>query len=72
MIPQTYAAWRQCIEVDCGIPLTEMFIRERIAALHDPRDFRTEQFVRCCGQPHLDRVRVWFLQALSECSTGTA
>jgi hypothetical protein len=72
MIPVTYSAWRQCIEVDCGIPLTETFIRERIAALHDLRDFRTEQFVRCYGQAHLDRVRAWFMQALSDCSAGTA
>jgi hypothetical protein len=64
MIPQSYSAWRHCIEVDCGIALTEAFIRERIAALHDPHDFRTEQFIRCYGQAHLERVRVWFAEAL--------
>jgi hypothetical protein len=72
MIPDSYPAWRQCIEIDCGIPLTEGFIRERIAALQDLRDFRTEQFIRCYGQLHLDRVRAWFAQALAECSTKTA
>ncbi len=72
MIPDSYPAWRQCIEMDCGIPLTEGFIRERIAALQNLRDFRTEQFIRCYGQAHLDRVRAWFAQALAECSAKTA
>ncbi len=49
MIPDSYSAWRRCIEIDCGIPLTENFIRERIDALKDAGDFRTEQFIRCYG-----------------------
>jgi hypothetical protein len=72
MIPQTYSAWRHCIEIDWGIPLTEAFIRERIAALQDLRDFRTEQFVRCYGQAHLERVRAWFAQALRDGAWSTA
>jgi hypothetical protein len=72
MIPDTYSAWRHCIEMDCGIPLTMAFIRERIAALEDLGDFRTEQFVRLYGQAHLDRVRGWFAEALRELSPGSA
>ncbi len=72
MIPDSYPAWRQCIEIDCGIPLTERFIRERISALHDPGDFRTEQFIRCYGQAHLGLVRAWFAQALGECAPRKA
>jgi hypothetical protein len=68
MIPDSYPAWRHCIEMDCGIPLTATFIRERIAALDDLGDFRTEQFVRLYGQAHLNRVRDWFAQALGELS----
>lgn len=70
MIPDTYAAWRHCIEVDCGIPLTAPYVRERIAALGDPRDFRTEQFQRLYGEAHLARVRGWFAQALTELEGG--
>jgi hypothetical protein len=66
MIPETYAAWRHCIEIDCGIPLTAAYARERIAALADLRDFRTEQFLRLYGEAHLNRVRGWFAQALVE------
>lgn len=66
MIPDSYSAWRHCIEVDCRLALTPDFVRERLAALADPGDFRTEQFLRCHGAAHLARVRGWFAQALQE------
>lgn len=66
MIPETYSAWRHCIEVECRIPITAAFLRERIAALADMRDFRTEQFVSLYGSAHLARVEDWFKQALQE------
>lgn len=66
MIPDSYSAWRHCIEVDCGLPLTAAFIHERLEALGDPRDFRTEQFVRHYGAAHLARVQAWFAQAQRE------
>ena len=65
-IPETYSAWRHCIEVDCGIALNAAYIRERLHALDDAKDFRTEQFVRLYGRPHWERLRGWFGQALRE------
>ncbi len=66
MIPDSYPAWRHCIEVACGIPLTAAFIRERLAALDDARDFRTQQFVTHYGEAHLAQIRSWFEDALRE------
>jgi hypothetical protein len=66
MIPEHYPDWRHCIETVCGIPLTPDYIRERIAALADPHEFHTQRFVDCYGDAHLQRVRAWFAQALTE------
>lgn len=66
MIPEHYDAWRHCIEVDCGIVLTPLYINERLQALGDTRDFRTAQFTKLYGLEHLQRVRGWFEQALRE------
>lgn len=63
MIPQTYADWRRCIEVDCGLTLTPQFIAERIDELSDPSRERTAQFVRVYGDAHRQRVLGWFQQA---------
>lgn len=63
MIPQTYADWRRCIEVDCGLTLTPSFIAERIEELSDPRRERTAQFVRRYGDAHRQQVLGWFRQA---------
>lgn len=66
IVPDSYAAWRRCIEVDCGIRLDADYIAQRIASLEDPRDFHTQQFVRRWGEPHRQRVAAWFRQAQSE------
>ncbi|PPV05356.1 hypothetical protein XbrCFBP1976_17690, partial [Xanthomonas bromi] len=41
-LPESYSAWRHCIEIDCAQPLTATFIAQRLAALHDPADHHTE------------------------------
>lgn len=66
ILPNSYAAWRHCIEVDCGIRLEAAYIRERLSALQDPGDFHTEQFVRRWGEAHRQRVIAWFRQASAE------
>ncbi|MED5389534.1 MAG: hypothetical protein VX793_11815 [Pseudomonadota bacterium] len=38
LIPASYAEWRHCITDICGLPLTETFVRERLAALDNPND----------------------------------
>lgn len=63
IVPDSYAAWRHCIEVDCGLRLDADYIRQRIAALEDVRDFHTQQFVRRWGEPHRQRIVGWFRQA---------
>ncbi|PKV10756.1 hypothetical protein [Xanthomonas prunicola] len=63
-IPDSYTAWRHCIEVDCAQPLTAPFIVQRLASLRDPGDHHTQQFLRRWGQAHQQQVIGWFEQAL--------
>ncbi|KAF1711312.1 hypothetical protein CSC70_05210 [Pseudoxanthomonas kalamensis DSM 18571] len=69
IVPDSYEAWRYCIEVDCGLQLNASYIRERIAALGDASDYHTQQFVRRWGEPHRQRVVTWFLRAGKELDT---
>jgi len=63
IIPDSYEAWRHCIEVECRLRLSAEYIRERIAALENPHDFHTQQFVRCWGEGQRAQVLAWFRQA---------
>lgn len=63
MIPDSYQAWRHCIEVDCRQPLTAAFIAERLQELQDYGHFRTVQFVNFYGSAHHQRVLGWFAEA---------
>ena len=56
----TYEDWKRCITVECGIPLTLLFIEQRLAALWDPRDLHTQKFVAEWKEDHLNRVTEWF------------
>lgn len=67
-IPLTYGQWRHCITVDCGIPLTTAFARERLAVWSDPAHEEVRRFERLYGPTHRERVRRWFEQALSQLS----
>ncbi|PPU69757.1 hypothetical protein [Xanthomonas pisi] len=62
-IPDSYTAWRHCIEVDCAQPLTAPFNVQRLASLRDPGDHHTQQFLRRWGEPHHRRVIEWFEHA---------
>ena len=62
----TYADWRRCIEVQCGIPLTAPYIAERIRALSDQTSDQTRKFVEVWGDAHRQRVLAWFRQANAE------
>ena len=66
LVPATYAAWRHCIEVECGLRLEAGYIRQRIAALEDAADHHTQQLVRRWGEPHRQRVVAWFQRARDE------
>lgn len=63
IIPDSYATWRHCIEVECRIPLTLDYVRQRIAALDNPADFHTCQFVARWGEAHRQKVVAWFRQS---------
>ncbi|PPT56353.1 hypothetical protein ACCQ14_08875 [Xanthomonas sp. NCPPB 2865] len=65
-IPDSYTAWRHCIEVDCAQPLTAPFITQRIASLRDLSDHHTQQFLRRWGESHHRRVIGWFERAGGE------
>jgi len=63
VIPQTYAQWRHCIEVECGIPLEPNFIQARLSVLCDPAHDETRRFASLYGQDHARSVLAWFQQA---------
>lgn len=64
-IPQTYAQWCHCIEVECGIPLTPAFVDERLTVWRDPGHDETRRFAVLFGEEHRQRVQQWFEQARS-------
>ncbi|MBS7455769.1 hypothetical protein [Coralloluteibacterium stylophorae] len=66
IVPDSYEAWRHCVQVDCGLRLDGDYVQRRIAALEDPRDFHTQQLVQRWGDPHRQRVVGWFRRALAE------
>ena len=72
---ETYDDWKHCITADCRIPLTLAYVEQRLAALRDPADHRTQKFIATWGEAHLARVIGWFEQAQQEkggTNTGSA
>lgn len=67
-IPQTYAAWRHCITVDCGIPLTLAFIEARLAVYTDENNLENHRFRKLYGDTHRQNVQRWLQQARQEIS----
>lgn len=63
IIPETFAEWRHCIEVECGIALDSGFIRERVAALENAGGDEARRFAALYGDAHRERVAGWFRQA---------
>ncbi|NJN00523.1 MAG: hypothetical protein HC793_02525 [Aquincola sp.] len=63
VIPATYAQWRHCIEVECGIALDARYIAERLTILRQADHPETQRFATLYGQPHWRRVVGWFEQA---------
>lgn len=64
--PQTYADWRHCITIDCGIELTEQYISERIEAMNDHSDPHTARFIELYGEAYHAQVVGWFERAAAE------
>ncbi len=63
-IPQSYQAWRHCIEHWCRIELTPEYIEQRIRELQDTREETTRRFIECYGKAHHAAVLGWFQRAL--------
>jgi hypothetical protein len=61
--PQTFEAWRTCIEKDCGIVLTHDFVDARLKALKRPTDPTTARLIELYGREHLSNLVSWFEQA---------
>ncbi|MGX6446762.1 hypothetical protein ACVU7I_01630 [Patulibacter sp. S7RM1-6] len=64
--PQTYAQWRECITVHCGIPLELGYVVARVGVLGDDEHPETQRFIRTHGLEHRDRVLAWFKRARGE------
>lgn len=65
-IPTSYAQWRECIEVHCGIPLTPDYVHSRIGELEDSGNRNTKHFEKLYGAEHLERTLGWFRRAADE------
>lgn len=63
---ESYQDWRRCITVDCGIPLTEDYCRDRLRIMTDLDDRTTQRFVETWGDDHRRRVVEWFECSLDE------
>lgn len=43
-LPGSYAEWRECITVACGITLTPAYVETRLAALTKLEEAKTKRF----------------------------
>lgn len=63
---ENYEDWKQCITVDCDIPVTKAFVARRLKELDDPRLHTTRRFVEVWGEAHRQQVIAWFERAERE------
>ena len=59
----SYSEWREAITQRCRIDLTPDYVRSRIAALQDPSEPTTREFIATYGESYLRQVVQWFEQA---------
>ncbi|MEO0943726.1 MAG: hypothetical protein AAFY06_02655 [Pseudomonadota bacterium] len=65
-MPTNYEEWKHCITVKCGIPLTQDYVAERLAALNNNADYQTQKFIDRWGAAHHARTVAWFQQSAKE------
>lgn len=70
-IPKNFDEWRHCITVDCGIPLTEGYVAQRLAIWRDDCE-ETRRFRKRYGDAHLHNVITWFERAERELASVRA
>tara|TARA_Y100001954_G_scaffold83176_1_gene91386 strand:- start:931 stop:1146 length:216 start_codon:yes stop_codon:yes gene_type:complete len=66
VVPESYEEWKRCITIDCAIPLTRDFVKERIAALEDMNDFHTLRYIESWGKDQHARTLAWYRRAEDE------
>ncbi len=64
MLLETYEEWRHCIEVKCGIPLTQTFVHTRIEELNDEENKHTNEFIKLYGIGYKNKILEWFTQSI--------
>ncbi len=64
MLLQTYEEWKHCIEVKCGIPLTQIFVHKRIEELNDNDNKHTVEFTQLYGEAYKNKIVEWFNQSI--------
>lgn len=62
-LPSTYEEWRDCIEIQCQIPLTLAFVQERLQVYEDVENEERMRFIRLYGESHLNNIITWFKHA---------
>jgi hypothetical protein len=65
MFLHSYEEWRHCIEVKCGIPLTQTFVLKRIEELNDLDNKDTQEFIKLYGKPYKNQIVEWFTQSVT-------
>lgn len=61
-----YSEWRHCIEIKCGIELTNDYVQERIKELADINNTSTNNFITLYGDHYRLLISSWFLKAADE------
>ena len=61
---QSYEEWKHCIEVKCGIPLTQTFVHNRIEELNDTTNKHTAEFTKLYGEEYKQLILFWFTQSI--------
>ena len=61
--PANYEQWKHCITVDCGIPLTQTFVSQRLAVWRNEQSEETQRFRRLYGDAYWQSVIGWFEHA---------
>jgi len=66
VIPDSYEAWKQCIETDCQIKITKAYLQTRLSTLKNEKNAETKKFIELYGTEHHQNVVSWHTKALSE------
>ena len=63
LFPSGYESWRYCIEVKCGVKLTQKYVQARIAILSDKNHQESRRFSKLYGDAYRQQVLAWFQRA---------